>query len=127
MAGCPPVFLLWVAALSSTALGGPVTFTDGVYDGFVVGIDHSVPAVNCKTILANLEVSSRFFYEPHFKCPERKSPIHVDFFRGTRLEPCSTEFSLSFGNKLVKVSSSSGINFKAVLGSETGDFTVDSV
>jgi hypothetical protein len=40
-----------------TAHAGPITFSNGGYDGVVVAIADNVPAHDCKNILDKLEVS----------------------------------------------------------------------
>jgi hypothetical protein len=40
-----------------TTHAGPVTFSNGGYDGVVVSIADNVPAYDCKNILEKLEVS----------------------------------------------------------------------
>lgn len=49
--------LLAALMLAAAALAGPVTFTDGVYNGFVISIGDDVPATDCSAILSNLEVA----------------------------------------------------------------------
>jgi hypothetical protein len=41
-----------------TTHAGPITFSNGGYDGVVVSIADNVPAYDCKNILDKLEVSS---------------------------------------------------------------------
>lgn len=48
---------LFLSLCVTLAVAGPVTFHNGVYDGFVVSIGDDVPAMDCSAILSNLEVS----------------------------------------------------------------------
>lgn len=52
-----PVLLLIVLQNTGTTHAGPVTFTNGGYDGIVVSIADNVPAYDCKNIIEKLEVS----------------------------------------------------------------------
>ncbi|KAJ1529423.1 hypothetical protein ONE63_006202 [Megalurothrips usitatus] len=52
------LLLLSLVLAVGLARAGPVTFHDGVYDGFVISIGDDVPATDCSAILSNLEVSA---------------------------------------------------------------------
>lgn len=53
------VKLFSVSVLCSVAFASPISFKNGAYDGIVFGISDRVPAMDCKNILNNLEVSER--------------------------------------------------------------------
>lgn len=50
------VLLVFIQLQNSVSHAGPVSFSNGGYDGVVVSIADNVPAYDCKNILEKLEV-----------------------------------------------------------------------
>lgn len=75
------VKLFSVSVLCSVAFASPISFKNGAYDGIVFGISDRVPAMDCKNILNNLEVSEKKII----------MKLSFEFFRNNWRRSCITK------------------------------------